>query len=108
VQQLTVDVVALDDIWDAVVGPTDRTLLKIDTQGYENAVLDGVEHHLNDVALVEIEMALTELYLGGSTIHSLLPRLHAGGFDVISIDSGFVNAATGQVLDVDMLLGRRG
>jgi hypothetical protein len=33
--------------------------------------------------------------------------MHAAGFDVVSFDDGFVDARTGQVLDVDVLLRRR-
>jgi hypothetical protein len=106
VHQVDVQVVALDGVWEDVAGASHAPMLKIDTQGYEHAVLDGVQNHLSDFVAIEIEMALVELYRGGSTIHSVLPRLHSAGFEVISIDSGFVDAASGQVLDIDVLLGR--
>jgi hypothetical protein len=82
-------------------------MLKVDVQGAEHAVLDGLADRIFEVALIEVEMALVPLYLGGSTIYDMLPRLHDAGFDVVSIDSGFVDASSGQVLDVDLLLRRR-
>ena len=105
-QAVDVPVIALDDVWSEYVRPSDRVMVKIDTQGYEHPVLDGLALHLDDVRLVEVEMSLVELYKGGSSIHDLLPRLHDAGFSVISIDSGKVDTRTGQVLDVDVLAGR--
>jgi FkbM family methyltransferase len=97
----TVDRVMADEVPDAA-----RVMLKVDVQGFEHAVLDGARESMPRLRLVEIEMGLAHLYQEGSSIHDLLPRLHADGFEVISIDSGFVDPVTGQVLDIDMLLGR--
>lgn len=105
-QTIDVSVIKLDDAWDGLV-PSERTvMLKIDTQGFEHPVLDGAAAHLAQISLVEVEMSLLRLYETGSSIHELLPRLRAAGFEVISIESGFVDAATDQVLDVDVLAGR--
>jgi FkbM family methyltransferase len=106
VSSVAVPIVALDDVWDDYVSPSETALLKIDVQGYEHSVLDGGRICLRRVPLIEVEMGLVELYEGGSTVHDLLPRLRDQGFSVISIDAGFVDAASGQVLDVDVLLGR--
>lgn len=81
-------------------------MLKVDVQGFEHSVLDGARESLQDISLIEIEMGLTKLYENGSSVHDLLPRLKAMGYDVILLESGFVDAATGQVLDIDMLMGR--
>lgn len=106
-QEVTVPVFALDDIWAELVPDRSSVMLKIDTQGYEHPVLDGVAKHLSEVSLVEIEMSLVDLYEGGSSIFDVLPRLREAGFGIVSINSsGFVDAGTGQVLDVDVLAGR--
>ncbi|UZJ24973.1 FkbM family methyltransferase [Rhodococcus antarcticus] len=107
VETISVEVTRLEDVWAQVVPAGSRTMLKVDVQGAEHAVLDGLADRIIEVALVDIEMALVPLYIGGSTIYDLLPRLHEAGFDVVSIDSGFVDTSSGQVLDVDLLLRRR-
>ena len=104
---IDVSVVSLDMEWDRLVPDEAHVMLKIDTQGFEHQVLDGTDQHLARVQLLEVEMSLVQLYDGGSSIHDVLPRLHATGFDVISIDTGFVDGASGQVLDIDVLVGRR-
>lgn len=108
VETISVEGARLNDVWEQVVPPGSRTMLKIDVQGAEHAVLDGLADRIAEVHLIEVEMALVPLYVGGSTIYDMLPRLHGAGFDVVSIDSGFVDAASGQVLDVDLLLRREG
>ena len=105
-EKIVVPVVTLDDLWDELVPSRATTMLKIDVQGFEHSVLDGIAAHLDQIPLIEMEMGLQKLYEGGSTIHDVLPRLHQAGFEVISIDSGFVDVATGQVLDIDVLAGR--
>jgi len=103
---VTVPVVALDDVWDEIVPDGATVMVKIDVQGFEHAVLDGIADRLKDVPLVEIEMSLQELYEGGSSLYDLLPRLTEAGFHVISMDNGFIDSPTGQVLDIDLLAGR--
>ena len=105
-QRIEVSLISLDDVWEDLIRPGKNVFLKIDTQGYEHPVLDGIAEHLEAVSLVEVEMSLVSLYNGGSSIHDTLPRLRSAGFQVISIESGYVDADTGQVMDVDVLAGR--
>jgi FkbM family methyltransferase len=81
-------------------------MFKIDTQGYEHHVLDGGAQTLSNAVVLDIEMALVELYEGGSSIYDLLPRLRREGFGVVSIDPGFVDPESHQTLDVDVLMVR--
>lgn len=91
---------------DSFLTGDEPVMLKIDTQGYEHHVLDGCERLLDRVEILDVEMALVELYEGGSAIYDLLPRLKALGFTAMSVDPGFVDRVTGQTLDVDVLLVR--
>lgn len=86
--------------------PDERLLLKIDTQGYEDSVLDGAESTLERCLVVEIEMALQPLYVGGSWIGPLMARLAVSGFRVHSLEPGYIDPASRRTLDVDVLLTR--
>jgi FkbM family methyltransferase len=101
VSRISVPVRTLD-----AFAPEGRALLKIDTQGFEHEVIAGAGRSLDNVVALDIEMALVNLYEGGSSIYSLLPVLHDRGFKVLSIDSGFVDPETDQTLDVDVLMVR--
>lgn len=81
-------------------------MVKIDFQGFEHHVLDGLQNHIADVCIIELDMGLQQLYVGHYTLYNTLPRLEAAGFEVVSIDSGFVDQKTGQVLDRDLLARR--
>ena len=98
---------SLASIWEHLVAPASTVMLKLDVQGFEHAVLDGLGPEIEHVTVIEVEMGLVGLYEGGSSIHDLLPRLHDEGFGVVSIDSGYVDIRTGQVLDIDVLMARR-
>lgn len=91
---------------DSVVTDTGPIMLKIDTQGYEHHVLDGCGGLLDRVEILDVEMALVELYEGGSAVYDLLPRLRALGFTAVFVEPGFVDRASGQTLDVDVLMVR--
>jgi len=106
VDVVEVDVTTVDKVMSSPALAGRRVMLKIDVQGFEHAVLDGASESLGEIELVEIEMGLTTLYEGGSTIYDLLPRLRGENFGIISLDAGYVDKETGQVLDLDMLLGR--
>jgi FkbM family methyltransferase len=108
VQTIDVPCHPLAGVWADVVGDARSVMLKIDVQGFEHAVLDGLADRIDDISLIEVEMGLVGLYEGGASIHDLLPRLHDRGFTVVSIDSGFVDRDSGQVLDIDMLMKREG
>lgn len=66
---------------DGVLGPRDlnRTLLKVDTQGHELAVLRGLGQRLAQVRAVMCEASVNAIYAGTPPIDELLSYL--GGFD---------------------------
>ena len=106
VDGIKVPIVTLDEVWADITRPEDVVALKIDVQGYEQSVLDGAAQTLPDIQVLEVEMALVDLYSGGSRIYELLPALAGMGFSVTSIGRGHVDRATGQLLDIDVLMER--
>jgi len=80
-----------------------RTLLKVDTQGYEAAVLDGAGDTLTEFAAVQLEMSLVELYEGQALFYELDARLRNSGFDLFSLEPGFADPTTGRMLQCDGL-----
>jgi FkbM family methyltransferase len=78
-----------------------RTLLKIDTQGYEAAVLDGAGDTLSQFAAVQLELSLVELYEGQALFNELDARLRDSGFVLFSLEPGFSDPTTGRMLQCD-------
>ncbi|MDT4939646.1 MAG: hypothetical protein QOG80_3317 [Pseudonocardiales bacterium] len=83
-----------------------KTLLKVDTQGYEAAVLDGAGDLLGEFALVQLELSFVPLYDGQALYPELVARLAALGFEWYGVDAAFVDPRTGRMLQVDGLFAR--
>lgn len=104
------EVVPIDRL-DALVGnevaQASRPFLKIDTQGYEAAVLDGAEEVLDSVVGLEIEMSMVPLYGGQMLMLETLQRLDAAGFRLAGISPGLIDGAKGEALQADGLFLRK-
>jgi len=91
------DLVATQDITPR------RALLKVDTQGYEAAVLDGAGDELKEFAAVQLELSLVALYEGQALFYELDERLRKTGFELFSVESGFCDPTSGRMLQCDGL-----
>jgi FkbM family methyltransferase len=85
-----------------------QTLLKIDVQGYERPVLDGAEPLLADFAGVRTEMSLVPLYDGQVLMPEIMSHLADRGFEMWTIERGFVEPGTGRLLQADGVFFRGG
>ena len=81
-----VTVKRLDDVFRDYVGVGDEVLLKIDTQGFERAVLDGARAVLSEIRGVQLEISFKALYEGESTAVDMIERLSADGFTLILLE----------------------
>jgi len=82
------------------------TFVKIDTQGYEDLVLDGAADLLRDCAGLQIETSLVPLYAGQPLYTELVQRLRALGFSVWAIWPGLCDPRSGRMLQVDVTVFR--
>lgn len=81
------------------------TLLKVDTQGFEQQVLDGAGHLLDEFAAVQVELSFVELYAGQRLHDDLVAHLAARGLTLWSLETGISDAA-GRLLQCDGLFLR--
>ena len=103
-----VKVRALDDIFDEFVGPNDRAFLKIDTQGFERAVLDGARNSLPRIAGLQVELSLIPLYEGEALWRELVDRLAGEGFDLRFVLPGYYDRHLHRMLQIDGVFFRDG
>ncbi len=75
--------------------------LKIDTQGYEDRVLDGATELLIKARGVHLELSFVPLYEGQKLFDDLVERLGSLGFTIWAIWPGFCDPRTGRMLQVD-------
>ena len=100
-----VSIMRLDDIFSAYC-VDDRSLLKLDVQGYEEHVLRGAETSLPAIHGVQLEMSLVPLYAGSWGFMDAVEHFSRLGFDLVGLEPGFYNRATGRLLQVDGLFMR--
>jgi FkbM family methyltransferase len=102
-----VDVRRLDDVAPDVISAGDRVWLKLDVQGFELPVLLGAERTLEQVEIVETELSLVELYEGQSLLGDMVAHLAARGFGTWFFEPVLRDPASGELLQVDGVFGRR-
>jgi len=96
----------LDQLAASYMAPGTPTFLKIDTQGYEDKVLDGASAVLATARGLQLELSLLPLYEGQQLFDALLARLRSLGFELWAISPGFSDARSGRMLQVDATLFR--
>lgn len=96
-----VTVQRLDNAAAAFIKPDDRIYLKIDTQGYEQKVLDGATDLIPQVSAIQIEMSFVELYKGEVLAPALISRVQSLGFHVFGFCNGLRDRASGRLLQAD-------
>lgn len=100
-----VSVTRLDDIFDDY-RQGKVPFLKMDVQGYEEHVLEGATHSLPAVRGVQLEMSLVALYADAWMLTEATLYLVEAGFDLVSLEPGFYDRETGQLLQVDGIFMR--
>jgi FkbM family methyltransferase len=103
---IDVNVVRLDDIAAELSLDSQRTLLKIDTQGYEAKVIEGATATLERLTGLQVELSTVPLYEGAPLAADLILDLDARGFALMGIEPGFSDAETGRMLQFDGLFYR--
>lgn len=96
----------LDTVGKIYAGNSKNILLKIDTQGFEEKILNGADKFLGEVKGLLVETSLVKLYEGQALFREIYDSITARGFDVCGIQPAFVNKETGRVLQVDALFFR--
>lgn len=96
----------LDTIVNLYTDNLSKTFIKIDTQGFEKNVLEGAERSLMEIKGLQIELSMVELYQGETLIHEMLLMIKSLGFTCCSLEPGFYDKKTGQLLQVDGIFFR--
>lgn len=103
----TVKIHRIDSIIDQYATNLNQTFLKIDTQGFEKNVLIGAEQSLKKIKGLQLELSMVELYKGETLFDEMLGFILDKGFVLHSLEPGFYDKKTGQLLQVDAIFYRK-
>jgi FkbM family methyltransferase len=103
----TVAMTTLDSYLDGQPDLANRAIaLKMDTQGSEAEVLTGLRKWSDSVEVILAEMSLAPLYQGQIKFVDLYRMMEDRGYRCISIEPGFTDPRTYEVLQVDAIFER--
>ena len=101
-----INVRTLDSILHQYINSEERIYLKIDTQGYEKNVIDGALVSMSKIVGIQMELSLVELYSGEILFADMIQFMQKHGYVLMSIEPGFFNKSTGQLLQADTVFFR--
>jgi FkbM family methyltransferase len=99
-------VICLDDYLQEFMPGSESIGLKIDTQGYEDHVLRGVERQLDRVKVVVLEMSLLPLYANAPSAEQLHRWLTDHGFICVGLHPEWTDPYTEELLQVNGVFSR--
>lgn len=92
---------------DAVPLSADKNVwLKMDTQGSEGEVLEGMQSGLRHVRVVQTELSLLECYYGQADYRAIIECLHENDFRLAYVEPGTPEPSDGSMLQFDAIFTR--
>ena len=101
-----IEIKTLDSIWSTICPIKQNIWLKIDTQGYEKKVIEGARNSLKNIDMLQLEMSLVPLYQNEMLFDEMIEFLKYKGYRIVSIETGFTDAESGHLLQVDGIFRR--
>ncbi len=84
-----------------------RLYLKIDVQGYEKQVINGINKSWDSIMGLELEISVKPLYEGQDwLLGDVLGYMQSSNFNLMSLTPGFTNPQTGEVLQYNGIFMR--
>jgi len=106
ISQEKVEIKILDSIFETICDSNDIVFLKLDTQGYEKNILDGSIESLKKIKGIQIELAIKPTYKEAPNFKEIFKILEDSGFKLYSLEEGFEDEKTGQLLEIDAIFFR--
>jgi FkbM family methyltransferase len=106
VREDTVQIRRLEDLYPSLCKEGDSVLLKMDTQGFEKSILEGLGKYLSRIRLIRLEASCVPLYEGETLIGEMILFLQSKGFELVLLIPGHVSDESHH-LQVDLLFLNR-
>jgi FkbM family methyltransferase len=104
VDTAVVQVTTMRDLLSEAAPFARNVFVKVDTQGFEKAVLDGTP--FEEVTGFQLELSLVPLYARAPLYREVIDLFVSKGFELMSVEPGFQHPSTGQLLQMDGIFFR--
>ncbi len=103
VERQSVQVRRLDALWSQLALGEAPVAVKIDTQGYDLYVIEGMSGVLDQVAVILCELSMRPLYEGQPSGRQIIDALEGRGFDLVSLWPVYADPLSHALIDLDGL-----
>ena len=103
IKQEDIEIITLDSIFKEITDKSKNICLKIDTQGYESNVLDGLKENLKKITIIDIELSFLPLYENQKLWDYFVDFLFKNGFEIWSIKQGVYNLNNGRTNQINVI-----
>jgi len=104
----TVEMITIDSVIEDVCQDHQAVFLKVDTQGFEDAVVQGARHSLESGKIrgVQLELSMLPLYKGEKTYDVLCHTMAEMGFETHLVISGYYSKKIMRQFQADFVFFR--
>jgi FkbM family methyltransferase len=107
-RSITVQMRRLDEVLpDLIVTDVPRIFLKMDTQGYDDQVIEGTGAFLSNIVGIQSEISVVPLYAGMPHYTTSLANYERLGFALMDMFPA-VRAPDGRIIEYDCIMSRNG
>ena len=96
----------LDNLFDTLASPGERVVMKVDTQGYEEAVIEGAGLALDRIDAVLLELSFVPLYEGEPPADAVMAQMRMRGFVPAYLAPAYTESGTRRWVQADVLFLR--
>jgi|TARA_B110000259_G_C13918577_1_gene363888 FkbM family methyltransferase len=97
----TISIKKLENLNEIDIEKFNKVFIKIDTQGYEEQVLQGIGKLINKIEGIQIELSLYPLYKNQTLFLELYKKIKELGFDLWDFQRGFGDVNSGKIYQLD-------
>lgn len=102
----SITVQKLDTVFGQLVQASRSIYLKIDAQGFEKRIIEGARNSLPHITGIQMEVSIIPLYQDECLLPEMLKLMDEAGYTLMSLEPGYCDSKSGQLLQVDCVFFR--
>ncbi len=97
----TIQVKKLDTVLLDYYKEGNKLFVKIDAQGFEKNIIEGARNSLDKIQGFQLELPVNSFYEDSESFTEMIYYMYSLGFRLASVESGWHNLKTGEIMEID-------